>query len=151
MSCAGLMPHGVGSRQEKDFGMSITQAHEPAILLIETDFAELSRLAQDHSDTPVVRFLSHELDRARVVRQTDKKVVRLGSRVLYHDLSKPVATEITLVLPQDADVRNHFVSILTPIGAALIGLEEGQRISFSMPWTDLRTFAVIKVANHQVH
>lgn len=120
---------------------------EPNILLVDNDFAALSRLTELHGATPVAQFLGHELDRAQVVARTDRKVVRLGSRVLYHDLSKSAPTEITLVLPHDADVTKHRVSVLTPVGAALIGVEEGDRISFSMPWTGIRTLAVVRVTD----
>jgi regulator of nucleoside diphosphate kinase len=126
--------------------MTLAQVSEPNLLLFENDFVELSRLAKLHAAAPVAHFLGHELDRAHIVTRTNKRVVRLGSRVLYHDLSKSVATEITLVLPREADLRQRLVSVLTPVGAALIGLEEGQRISFSMPWTGIRTLAVVKVS-----
>ena len=71
--------------------------------------------------------------------------MRLGSRVRYHDLGRPVPIEITLVLPHEADISRGRVSVLTPVGAALIGLSEGQRITFSMPWGQERTLAVVKV------
>jgi regulator of nucleoside diphosphate kinase len=73
--------------------------------------------------------------------------VRLGSRVRYHDLARPVPIEITLVLPHEADISRGRVSVLTPVGAALIGLSEGQRITFSMPWGQERTLAVVKVGS----
>lgn len=129
--------------------MNAARSHDSSVLIVENDFLELSRLAKLHGATPVAQFLGQELNRARVVKQTSKRIVRLGSRVLYHDLSKSVATEITLVTPRESDIRNHRVSVLTPIGAALIGLEEGQRITFSMPWSGSRTIAVVRVSEPQ--
>jgi regulator of nucleoside diphosphate kinase len=131
--------------------MIATRSNEPSVLLVENDFAQLSLLAESHKTMPVAQFLGQELDRARVVKQTNKRIVRLGSRVLYHDLSKAAPTEITLVMPHDSDIKRFRVSVLTPIGAALIGLEEGERITFSMPWTGTRTVAVVRVIEPAVN
>jgi regulator of nucleoside diphosphate kinase len=118
---------------------------EPPLTLVHDDFEKLSRIAELANGTAVGRYLEQELVRADVVAETSKPVVRLGSRVRYHDLARSVPVEITLVLPRDADISHGRVSVLTPVGAALIGLSEGQRITFSMPWGQERTLAVVKV------
>jgi regulator of nucleoside diphosphate kinase len=118
---------------------------EPLLTLVRDDFEKLSKLAALAGETAVGRFLEHELDRAEVVPETSKRVVRLGSRVRYHDLARPSPVDITLVLPHDADISHGRVSVLTPVGAALIGLSEGQRITYTMPWGQERTLAVVKV------
>lgn len=73
-----------------------------------------------------------ELDRARVVAQTrlPKNAVRIGSTVSF-TTSDGFDRTYKLVFPIDADISEGRISILTPIGAALIGLSEGQTI----PWT----------------
>lgn len=111
------------------------------------DFDYLSSLARKSFASPVTKFLKHELERARVVDTTAKQVVRLGSKVLYQDSSKTTPSLITLVSPQEADVKRHRVSVLTPIGAALLGLGKGQRICFAMPWSDERILTVLRVEN----
>jgi regulator of nucleoside diphosphate kinase len=118
---------------------------EPPLTLVRDDYEKLSKLAELAGETAVGRYLEHELDRAEVVTETSKPVVRLGSRVRYHDLARPMPVDITLVLPRDADITHGRVSVLTPVGAALIGLSEGQRITFSMPWGQERTLAVVKI------
>jgi regulator of nucleoside diphosphate kinase len=118
---------------------------EPPLTVIRSDFDKLSKLASLAGETAVGRYLEHELDRAEVVAETTKPVVRLGARVRYHDLSRPTPVDIIIVLPQYADIAHGRVSVLTPVGAALIGLSEGQRITFSMPWGQERTLAVVKV------
>jgi regulator of nucleoside diphosphate kinase len=123
----------------------MTTLREPPLTLLRRDFETLSKLAELAATTPVGRYLEHELDRAEVVADTDKPVVRLGSRVRYHDLARPALRDITLVMPHEADISEGRVSVLTPVGAALIGLAEGQRITFSMPWGQERTLAVVKV------
>jgi regulator of nucleoside diphosphate kinase len=120
-------------------------SYEPPLTVLAGDFEKLSKLADLAGDTPVGRYLEHELDRAEVVSATAKPVVRLGARVRYHDLARPAPVLITLVMPHEADISQGRVSVLTPVGAALIGLTEGQRITYSMPWGQERTLVVVKV------
>ncbi|MGE3335152.1 MAG: GreA/GreB family elongation factor [Rhodospirillaceae bacterium] len=120
-------------------------SYEPPLTVLAGDFEKLSKLADLAADTPVGRYLEHELDRAEVVPATSKPVVRLGARVRYHDLARPSPVLITLVMPHEADITEGRVSVLTPVGAALIGLTEGQRITYSMPWGQERTLVVVKV------
>lgn len=123
----------------------MTPSHEPPLTVVREDYDTISKLASLVSDTPVGRYLEHELDRAEVVTETDKPVVRLGVRVRYHDLARPAPVDVTLVLPKDADITHGRVSVLTPVGAALLGLSEGSKITYSMPWGQERTLAVVKV------
>lgn len=120
-------------------------SYEPPLTVLSGDFEKLSKLAALAGDTPVGRYLEHELDRADIVPETSKPVVRLGARVRYHDLARPSPVLITLVMPHEADITKGRVSVLTPVGAALIGLSEGQSITYSMPWGQERTLAVVKV------
>src|SRR3546814_11222885 len=72
--------------------------------------------------------LLQELERATVVemRQIPPDVVRLGSKVTYkRDGAEP--QEVSLVLPAAADISAGTVSVLTPIGTALIGLRSEER------------------------
>lgn len=124
---------------------NVNHAAQPPLTLLKKDFDLLSKFANVNPGTPVTRFLEEELARADVVAQTKKNTVRLGSRVLYQDLSKTTPTWITLVEPHEAVITQHRVSVLTPVGAALIGMEEGQRITFTMPWTGERTLEVLRV------
>lgn len=73
-----------------------------------------------------------ELERARVVAQhkLPAGAVRMGSTVSF-TTTDGVSRSIQLVYPGEADISQGKVSVLTPIGAALIGLSEGQ----SIPWT----------------
>lgn len=72
-----------------------------------------------------------ELERARVVAQKKlpADVVRLGSRVSFSTTDGFDRT-YQLVWPNEANISEDKVSVMTPIGAALIGLSEGQ----SIPW-----------------
>jgi regulator of nucleoside diphosphate kinase len=73
--------------------------------------------------------LLHELDRARIVPDpaVPRDIVRMGSRVHYR--SGDDERVVTLVYPAEADIARQRISVLTPVGAALIGLRTGQSIS----------------------
>lgn len=106
----------------------------PPIVLSRTDHDSLARLAQSIAgkNPAVADQLSAELDRARVVADSSlpADLVRMGSTLRFTTDAGEDRT-VTLVFPANADIAAGKVSILTPIGAALIGLSAGQ----SIDWT----------------
>lgn len=107
---------------------------KPAITMTRSDHERLWRLAESLPDTfaNVAEPLLAELDRARVVADNKiaPKVVRMGSSLCF---TSELGDEkhVTLVFPGEADIEAGKVSILTPIGAALIGLSAGQTIDWT--------------------
>src|SRR5690606_40665024 len=71
--------------------------------------------------------LLDELGRARIVPagKMPKSVVAIGSRVTYRDEAAGQVKSVTLVYPEEADITRQRVSVMTPIGVALLGLAEG--------------------------
>lgn len=108
----------------------------PPILLCESDADRIADLAVGvESRLPqVAAMLLKEIDRARVVKDgaLPVDVVGMGSRVRFRDESAGTERTVRLVYPSEADIEAGKVSILTPIGAGLIGLREGQ----SIRWED---------------
>lgn len=107
---------------------------KPAITMTRSDHERLSRLAETWSvrNPNVADELLAELDRARVVDEgrISAEVIRMGSTLRFtSDLGEDRL--VTLVFPGEADIAQGKVSILTPIGTALIGLKVGQ----SIDWT----------------
>ena len=107
---------------------------KPAIVLTETDHKRLSLLAEQSVDRnlEVAETILAELERARIVKDENlsKNAVRMGSSVRFTtDVGED--RRVTLVYPRNADIADGKISILTPIGAALIGLSKGQ----SIDWT----------------
>jgi regulator of nucleoside diphosphate kinase len=107
---------------------------KPKVTISKNDFERLTNLAlaiavrrPDAADD-----LLAELDRARVVADgwIREDVVQMDSVVQYKTDTGSIRT-ITLVFPGDADISEGKVSVLTPIGTALLGLSTGQ----SMTWT----------------
>lgn len=79
--------------------------------------------------------LESELGSAIVVKPEEipPEVVTMGSRVRFRDEETGQTREVTLVYPRDADPHSNKVSILAPVGAALIGLSVGETIDWPMP------------------
>ena len=112
----------------------IKRQRKPAITTTRSDHERLSRLAESYlARTPqVAEELLAELDRARIIDdgRIAADVVRMGSSLRFtSDLGED--RQVTLVFPGEADIAEGKVSVLTPIGAALIGLSVGQ----SIDWT----------------
>lgn len=106
----------------------------PKISVTEREFESLSRLANAALDRlpDVAEELLHELGRARIVAETAAKpdVVRMNSTVLFRQ-EDGAERRVTLVYPAEADISEGRVSIMTPIGTALIGLSVGQSITWA--------------------
>ncbi|MGE4220316.1 MAG: nucleoside diphosphate kinase regulator [Alphaproteobacteria bacterium] len=110
------------------------QDGKPRILISNRDYERLSDLARGALDrTPeVAEELQNEMDRADIVpvAALPADTVRMGSTVAFRNGSDP-RREVTLVFPGEADIAAGRISILTPIGTALIGLSAGQSIRFA--------------------
>lgn len=95
--------------------------------------------------------LGDELSRALVVpaNQVPLDVVRMNSRVVYVDESSGVSREVLLVFPEEADLAHGKISVLSPVGSALLGLKEGQTIDWAFPNDPSRRLKVVSVVNNQ--
>lgn len=105
----------------------------PPITLSSDEADRLSELAGAAAGVhrEAAAFLEQEISRAAIIdrHQLPADVVRLGSWVQFRDDQGSVR-DVTLVLPNDADVNMGRISVLTPVGAALIGMKAGQSIEF---------------------
>ncbi|MCF4098362.1 nucleoside diphosphate kinase regulator [Maritalea mediterranea] len=105
----------------------------PEIFIGDAVFEQLSNLAEvaKGATQEVAHQLINELERATMLPQAklSDDVVRMGSYVSFIT-SDGFDRSFQLVPPGDADVSNGRISVLTPVGAALIGLSGGQTI----PW-----------------
>jgi regulator of nucleoside diphosphate kinase len=127
--------------------MNMSSNREPPITLIKKDFDTLSKLAGLRNHSSVAEYLADELDRAHVVETPGQagSVVRMGSRILFRDTKKRDPSEVILVMPNEADIAKGCISIMTPVGAALLGLAKGQAITFTLPNGEDRTLVVLEV------
>lgn len=120
----------------------------PSIVLSQRDHDRLLALAMlAVSRLPEVDFLLRELERAQVTDQAriNSSTVTIGSQVDFtYGRSTRVET-VTLAFPGDQDLSTGRISVLTPVGAALIGLSEGQTITFQTPvWVE-KALTVLRV------
>lgn len=119
----------------------------PSITLSEHDFARLSALV--NSGNPLAETLEGELERASVL-PADKMppdVVRMYSTVRYRNTASDQNTSVTLVYPGEANINAAKVSVLAPIGAALIGLQVGQSIDWALPNAKSVRLEVVEVTH----
>lgn len=112
---------------------TITGGHTPVITMTRSNYERLSRLAESwiSRDLDVSENLLAELDRARVVddRRIADDVVQMGSTIRFSTDTGETRT-VSLVFPGEADIALGKVSVMTPIGAALIGLSPSQSIEW---------------------
>src|SRR6478752_42255 len=103
------------------------------------DFALLRDLARHER-------LADELDNAEVVdpRRIPANVVTMNSRLRFEDQATETR-EVTIVFPQDADAPNGKISVLAPVGSALLGLAENQSIVWPFPDGSKRCLRVLEV------
>jgi regulator of nucleoside diphosphate kinase len=108
----------------------------PSIILTRLDVQRLERLIDSlEDDTPGVEALQAELDRADAVVGHDDVpagVVTMNSRVHCREEISGKDYHLTLVYPQEAGGEGT-VSVLAPIGTALLGLQVGQHIDWPAP------------------
>lgn len=109
---------------------------EPPLLIgdrAEVSLRGIARAAMARAPEIAARLLD-EIDRAEVVTEADLPgdVVALGSIVTYRVMLTESVNTIQLVRPHEADLAKLRVSIVSGIGAALIGLQAGQRIQWEL-------------------
>jgi len=110
------------------------------IVLTVHDVAELNCLIQSRAafyrhDVEHIEALARELDRADVVTAATltPDVVTMRSRVRVRDLETGRRSIYRIVPPTDADVAARRVSVLAPMGTALLGYRVGDAVEWSMP------------------
>lgn len=111
------------------------------IQVTESDMNRLEKLLEMLEDDPKVRdkdhlmLLDEELRRAKVVdsRNIPGDVITMNSRIRVRDLDTDKETVYQLVFPGEADVSQNKISILAPIGTALIGYRVGDTVQWKVP------------------
>ena len=108
------------------------QRARPKIVISRLDAERLETLLDSLEDAsfPGKRQLEDELGRAEVVEPEaiPSTVVSMNSTVRFEVLSSAEEFQLTLVYPKDVDGAGNKISILAPVGSALLGLAEGDQI-----------------------
>lgn len=110
------------------------------IIVTDGDFWPLSALVRARTagftrDKEHIERLEEELARSVPVPATElpADVVTMHSRVRVCDLGSGAARTYTLVFPHEADLPSGRISVLAPLGTALLGYREGDEIEWAMP------------------
>jgi len=121
---------------------------KPNIIISSQDLHRLETMLEHQSHmTQTIEHLEDELARAEVVEphEIPANVVSMNTRVLITIAPSTEPTEIQLVYPHDFRGDKGQVDVLAPIGAAILGLAEGQEIEWPQPDGHLMKVKIEKV------
>ena len=93
--------------------------------------------------------LQIELKKARLLskEQFPADVVRLNSKVRVKEDKTDKIMELILVTPDKANIKEGKISVMAPVGTALIGFRQGQKVKWQVP-SGKKTFTIMEVYNH---
>jgi regulator of nucleoside diphosphate kinase len=110
------------------------------IQITQYDRQRLLKLLQEerfgeYRKSPYLESLQAELDRAQIVapKEVPNNVITMNSQVSLVDLESGEEEIYTLVFPEDADLAQGKVSVLAPIGTAMLGYEVGDIFEWEVP------------------
>ena len=116
---------------------TLTSGLPPSLIVSSRDLARLEALLDSPvlSRHPAALALMDELNRAEILppEQIPADVVTMHSRVECEDVASGEDHVLTLVYPNEADFERGRVSVLAPVGSALLGLSVGQTIDWQAP------------------
>lgn len=96
--------------------------------------------------------LMQEIEKATIVKKDElpQDVVRLNSKVVVKEESRNKVMELILVVPEKADIHQNMISIFAPLGVALIGFKQGEKVNCSTP-TGNKFFTILEVCNKNAY
>jgi regulator of nucleoside diphosphate kinase len=92
--------------------------------------------------------LHAELRKAKLVDESGfpDDVVRINSTVHVKTGNKNNVMQVTLVTPDKANIKENKISVMAPLGTALLGFRKGQRVKWRVPAGE-KTFEIVDVIN----
>jgi len=120
-------------------------------ILSEKDFQIIHDLIKNQSaiqQTKEIRYLAEELKKAKIVKDNkiSSELVQLNSVVQIEDQTNKQLMDFQIVLPSQANLKEKKISILAPIGIALIGFKKDQLVEWQMP-AGKKTLKILHVEN----
>lgn len=123
------------------------------VLLLKRDHAVLDEYVRNLHGMKVnekenFARLSEELAKAKIIPEKNfpEDRVRINSTVVIKDLETGREMTLTIVLPGEADIKAKKVSVLAPMGTALLGFKKGKEVSWQVP-AGKKTFQIMEVDN----
>lgn len=120
--------------------------NQEKLIMTQADFEMLSEIVNSTRSERTV-LLEEELGRASIVsaHELPSDVVSMNSTLSFLDLDSGKESVMTLVYPNEANIEENKISILAPIGSALIGLRVGQIINWPVPSGKEKRIKVLSV------
>jgi regulator of nucleoside diphosphate kinase len=122
---------------------------KPPIVVDNAHYRRLHDLASAAIERApdVATLLLDELERAEVCFRNEMPptVVNIGSEVTFRYNDNGQSRTVRLVFPNDADISKGWVSVLTPIGATLLGLAEGDQMEWTTRHGEVRSLTILTV------
>ena len=117
-----------------------------AVVITQEDFDLLKPYFTRQKTNSPEMSLSAELSRAVILKSDafPPHAIRLNSKVWIQEENTDSLVELTIVLPQHADIKQKKISVLTPIAAALIGFRKGETVRWRVP-AGIKIFKIIDV------
>lgn len=122
-----------------------------SIVITESDYARLQRLIESsrrfrRRDAQHLDALEQELERATIARaeEVPDDLVTMNSRVRVEDLDSGHMYAYQIVFPKDADLAKNRISVLAPIGTALLGYGAGTTVEWQVP-SGMRRLRILDV------
>jgi regulator of nucleoside diphosphate kinase len=125
---------------------------DTVIWLTDQDYTRLKRVLDARKRES--RSIEHELETleellelARVVRRerVPENVVTMNSRVLFRDVRTDDEGTVTIAYPSETDPSSGRISVLSPVGTALIGATEGEEVELPLPHGQTRRIRIQSV------
>jgi regulator of nucleoside diphosphate kinase len=128
----------------------LTNLDDEYLLIKESDYLSLTEFIKCNRSEATVA-LAEEMRKAKVLADEGfpDNVVSLNATVDFFDPELSKESKVTLVLPWQADLTKRKVSILSPVGCALIGLRTGKRINWPLLNGKTRTLDIVGVSQMQ--
>ncbi|WP_323781458.1 nucleoside diphosphate kinase regulator [Leisingera sp.] len=128
---------------------------QPKVVLARETLDRLEALAEGAlTRTPeLADRLLEEIERAKIVSTSKLRgdVVAIGRAVTYRDETTGQSNTVTPAFPEDADISEGRISLMTPVGVALIGLSEGASFRWTARDGEERSLTVLKVEPEAQH
>lgn len=119
-------------------------------IVTETDYKRLLDLVQsfkaENGTAGYIRMLWHELKNYKMIpsKKVPPDVVTMNSQVLIKNLKNGEEMVVTLVYPKDSCINDRKVSVIAPVGIALLGSKEGEVVECKGP-SDTIKYEIIRI------
>jgi regulator of nucleoside diphosphate kinase len=120
------------------------------ILITTNDYKRLTGLIEfaslKETMPEIVTRLNNKFKTAKMLAHDNilGSVITMNSRVLLKEISQGRQAEVTITYPQDADGPQGKISVFSPVGTALLGLQVGDKVSWKIP-TGIGHFEIVKI------